>query len=207
MTLYSWAWDHIAALFINTWEAGLLLLPYSWLNHNHILFLIVWTERKHTHTHTHTGGKAVMKHHRHDYYTHSRLEYKFPMQLFVFIHQYSLFQWIYHWSAPIDPVLNPIVVFLFSCEAGEAKRKGDQMSWWQHGALSKVALSIKIDREREQPDISAGPQPADILQKLSFLFSHHLLLHTKTTAALAQLCELWPSHPAETVSGFWCSSV
>lgn len=29
------------------------------------------------------------------------------------------------------------------------EKKGDQMSWWQHAALSKVALSIKIDREGE----------------------------------------------------------
>lgn len=77
-------------------------------------------------------------------------EYKFPMQVFIFIHQYSLCEWMYHWSVAIDPVLNLIVIFLFICEPGEGKKKGDQMSWWQHAALSKVALSIKIDRERER---------------------------------------------------------
>ncbi len=76
-------------------------------------------------------------------------EYKFPMQVFVFIHQYSLCERMYHWSVAIDPVLNLIVIFLFSGEPGEGKKKGDQMSWWQHAALSKVALSIKIDREGE----------------------------------------------------------
>lgn len=58
------------------------------------------------------------------------------------------------------------------------------MSWWQHAALSKVALSIKIDRERG--DISAGPQLSDILEKLSFLFCHPLLLQTKSADALAE---------------------
>lgn len=57
------------------------------------------------------------------------------------------------------------------------------MSWWQHAALSKVALSIKIDREG---DISAGPQPADILEKLSFLFCHPLLLHAKSIDVLTE---------------------
>lgn len=72
------------------------------------------------------------------------------MQVFVFIHQYSLCERMYHWSVAIDPVLNLIVIFLFSSEPGEGKKKGDQMSWWQHAALSKVALSIKIDRGRER---------------------------------------------------------
>lgn len=74
------------------------------------------------------------------------------MQVFVFFHQYSLCERMYHWSVAIDPVLNLIVIFLFSSEPGEGgkKNKGDQMSWWQHAALSKVALSIKIDREGER---------------------------------------------------------
>lgn len=53
-----------------------------------------------------------------------RPEYKFPMQVFVFIHQYSLCGWMYHWSVAIDPVLNLIVVFLFSSEPGEGKKEG-----------------------------------------------------------------------------------
>ena len=51
-------------------------------------------------------------------------EYKFPMQVFVFIHQYSLCGWMYHWSVAIDPVLNLIVIFLFSSEPGEGKKEG-----------------------------------------------------------------------------------
>lgn len=90
---------------------------------------------------------------------------------------------MYHWCVAIDPVLNLIVIFLFSSEPGEGIKKGDQMSWWQHAALSKVALSIKIDREREG-DISAGPLLSDILEKLSFLFCHHLFLSTKSIDAL-----------------------
>lgn len=89
---------------------------------------------------------------------------------------------MYHWCVAIDPVLNLIVIFLFSSEPGEGIKKGDQMSWWQHAALSKVALSIKI--EREGGDISAGPLLSDILEKLSFLFCHHLFLSTKSIDAL-----------------------
>lgn len=37
------------------------------------------------------------------------------------------------------------------------ERESDQMSWWQHAALSKVALSIKIDREGEGRYFSRTP--------------------------------------------------
>ena len=73
MARYSWAWDHIdagahtgAAPFINTQEVGLTLLPYPWLNHAYILYLIVWVEGKNT-----QARKTVMKHHRHGYYRHA----------------------------------------------------------------------------------------------------------------------------------------
>lgn len=39
-------------------------------------------------------------------------------------------------------------------------------------------------RERERGDISAGPLLSDILEKLSFLFCHHLFLSTKSIDAL-----------------------
>lgn len=44
-----------------------------------------------------------------------------------------------------------------------------------------------IDQDRQREDgggISAGPLLSDILEKLSFLFCHHLLLHTKSTDTL-----------------------
>lgn len=104
----------------------------------------------------HTSGKTVMKSLARLLQTYCP-EYKFPMQVFVFIHQYSLCEWMYHWSVAIDPVLNLIVILLFSSEPGEEKKKGDQMSWWQHVALSKVALSIKIDRKREGRYFSRTP--------------------------------------------------
>lgn len=68
---------------------------------------------------------------------------------------------MHHWTVAIDPELNLIVAFLFSSKPGEKERekenKADQMSRWQHAALSKVALSIKIDREGEGRYFSGSP--------------------------------------------------
>ncbi|KAF0044319.1 hypothetical protein F2P81_003477 [Scophthalmus maximus] len=44
-------------------------------------------------------------------------------EVFVFIHQYSLCEWMYHWSVAIDPVLNLIVIFLFSSESAQIQMK------------------------------------------------------------------------------------
>lgn len=81
-----------------------------------ISFIWLYGRRK-----EHTSWKTVMKHHWHSYYRHCP-EYKFTMQVFAFIHQNSLCEWMYHWSVAIDPVLNLIVMFLFSCEPGEKKK-------------------------------------------------------------------------------------
>lgn len=35
---------------------------------------------------------------------------------------------MYHWGVAIDPVLNLIVIFLFSGEPGGGEKKRDQMS-------------------------------------------------------------------------------
>lgn len=99
------------------------------------------------------------------------------MQVFVFIHQYSLCEWMYHWSVAIDPVLNLIVIFLFSSEPGEGKKKGDQMSWWQHAALSKVALSIKIDREREGRYFSRTPTVWHFRKAVFSILSPSIVAH------------------------------
>lgn len=74
MEWYSWEWDHRdpslrtrrhTALFINTQEAWLVLLPQPWLNQPSILYLIVWIEKKCT------SGKTATKHHWHGYYRHT----------------------------------------------------------------------------------------------------------------------------------------
>lgn len=129
------------ALFINTQEVGLTLPPYPWLNHAYILYLIVWAEgRKHTcrKKRNETSSARLLQ-------THCP-EYKFPMQVFVFIHQYSLCEWMYHWSVAIDPVLNLIVIFLFSSEPGEGKKEG-----WPNVMVTTCSI-VKgsfIDQERE----------------------------------------------------------
>lgn len=108
------------------------------------------------------------------------------MQVFVFIHQYSLCEWMYHWSVAIDPVLNLIVTFLFSSEPGEGEgggvgvrggKKGDQMSWWQHAALSKVALSIKIDRESEGRYFSRTPTGWHFRKAVLSILSPSIVAH------------------------------
>lgn len=70
--------------------------------------------------------KTVMKHHWRRYYRQCP-EYKFPAQVFVFIHQNSLCQRMHHRSVAIDPVLNLTVALLFSGEPGEKEgKKGKQ---------------------------------------------------------------------------------
>ena len=166
MAWYSWAWDHIDASahththrHTNTHthtHSTLHKYTRGWADITAVvlikscvypLFDCMEREKKHT------GGK------KRNETSLARLlqthcpEYKFPMQVFVSIHQYSLCERMYRRSGAIDPVLNLIVIFLFSGEPGEGETEGDQMSWWQHAALSKVALSIKIDRERETREI------------------------------------------------------
>lgn len=53
-----------------------------------------------------------------------------------------------------------------------------------------IVKGSAIDQDRQEGGrgggISAGPQPSDILEELSFLFCHHLLLHTKNRDTLTR---------------------
>lgn len=69
------------------------------------------------------------------------------------------------------------------------------MRWGEEGGPNVIVTTRSIvkgsaiDQDRqggERGDISAGPQPSDILEELSFLFCHHLLLLTKSRDTLTR---------------------
>lgn len=57
------------------------------------------------------------------------------------------------------------------------KKLGDQMSWWQHAPLSKVALSIKIDREGEGRYFSRTPTVWHFRKAVLSILSPSIVAH------------------------------